>query len=304
MSSKSIPDFADNKFAFGVAALVPFGGGVTWPSDWEGRHEIISSRIEIFRVSPFVAYRNGRFSIAGGIHIDRGRLRIHRSLDFVDTEGEVRLDMAGTGLGLNLAFFYTINEALQFGISYKSRSSIEFDGVANFESPDAFQQKTADQNASTAMTLPDRITLGIQWKRGKFTALCDLEYTLWQTNDVLLIDFENEETPDAMQVNAWESSVSLRGGLEFRPKSQWTIRSGVFVDQSPAQDSLLTPSSPDSTRLGATLGLSRQIYSHAFVDFFYEYMSLLERESENTNALAASYEGRVHMLGLGVRVQQ
>ncbi len=295
--------YGANGITWGVAALVPFGGGVAWPEDWEGRHEIISSKIEVFRAAPFVALRDGKFSMAGGFHLDRGRLRIHRSLDFVDTEGEVQLDMAGTGFGFDLAFFYAATESLRWGLTYKSRSTIDFSGVAKFDSPDAFAAKTADQGAKTSMTLPDRFALGANWQRGKIQVLCDVIFTLWQTNKTLAIDFENEETPDAMQANEWESTFSLRGGLEFRPKAKWTLRGGAFLDQSPAQDNYLAPSSPDSTRLGATLGMSRQIRAHTHVDFFYEYMSLLERTSANDNALAARYQGRVHMMGLGVRLQ-
>ncbi len=294
---------ARGKLAGGIYAGIPYGGGVTWPEDWAGRHEIISSRLEVFRVAPFVAYSLGQVRVAGGVHVDFGRLRIRRSLDFVDTEGDVRLDLDGRAFGIDLAAWWQPRADLAVGASYKSRGALALSGGADFTAPDAFSAKTADQHASARMRLPDRAALGLVWRRGALTTLADLELTTWSVNRELAIDFENEATPDPVQRNRWNSTVGLRAGVEWAANSGTQVRGGMFYDPSPARAETLAPSSPDANRLGFTAGVGRQLRRDLAIDAFYEYMRLLGRETASVDSLQARYSGHAHLFGLDLRYQ-
>ena len=293
---------ASGNFAAGVYAGVPFGSGVTWPTDWPGRFEIVRTQLEVFRAAPFVAWRFGKLRVSAGAHVDAARMRIGRQLDFIDTEGEVAIDMSGTGFGFDASAFYRAHRNVDVGVSYKSRTGLDLSGGADFESPDAFSEKTADQNASTSITTPDRIALGARYHRGSWAALADVEITMWGVYDQLVIDFENDATPDVTQTNGWQTTVALRGGGEWSYRG-WTARGGLYYDPSPAQDENLAPSSPDSSRIGATLGASRALGTDWAVDLFAEHMRLLGREAANDNALDARYGGSANLVGLGVRYQ-
>jgi long-chain fatty acid transport protein len=296
--------FARGPLAAGVSVGVPYGGGVTWPEDWSGRHEIISSRLEVFRVAPFVAWGQGRVRLAAGAHFDAGRMRIHRALNFVDTEGEVRLDMSGTGIGAHAAAWLQARSDLAVGVTYKSRTTVALEGGAAFEAPDAFAGRTMDQTARTTLRLPDRLATGVLYRRGPWAALADLELTLWSVNQRLLVEFDSDDTPDAMQLNGWRNTVALRAGGEYALGQDWVLRGGAFFDPSPALSENLAPSSPDATRVGATAGASFAMAGGWAVDAFYEYMHLLGREAANPEALEARYGGNAQLLGLGVRLQR
>ncbi len=296
--------YARGDFAAGLSFGVPYGGGVTWPEEWEGRHEIISSQLMVFRAAPFAAWRHGRFSVSGGVHVDFGRLQIARSLDFVDTEGDVALDLDGHSVGFDLAAFVALSPSIDAGLSYKSRSTIALSGAADFTSPDAFDAKTADQQASAELSLPDRLAAGARWKRGRVAVLADLIVNWWKVNEELVIDFENDATPDAVQKNNWQSTLSLRAGAEYRLLPGTEVRGGAFVDPSPAETQNLAPSSPDAWRVGGTVGLSRALTRDLTADLFYEYVHFLGRESQNPESLAANYGGHIQFLGVGLRLQQ
>lgn len=296
--------YARGDFACGLSFGVPYGGGVTWPDDWAGRHEIVSSDLMVFRVAPFVAWRVGRARLSGGAHVNFGRLQLARSLDFVDTEGDVQIDLSGRSVGFDLAGFVTATPKLDLGLSYKSRSTIALAGGADFTAPDAFDAKTADQNASAELRLPDRIAAGARWHSGRVAVLADLVVSWWKVNEELVIDFENDATPDPVQHNNWQSTLGLRAGAEYRVQSATLLRGGAFVDPSPARDQDLAPSSPDSTRVGATVGLSRALTSDVTADLFYEYMHIMARESENPESVEASYGGRAQFLGVGLRLHR
>ncbi len=295
--------FAEGAFAAGVAAGVPYGSGVTWPIDWPGRFEIVRSKLEVFRASPFVAYSFGKLKVSAGMHVDRTRMRVGRQLDFIDVEGDVFIDMDGTGWGVDAAAFYSATDDLDVGVTYKSRTSVSLSGGADFDSPDAFSLKTTDQNAGTELTIPDRLAVGAAYRAGTVTVIGDVEMTMWGVYDEIVIDFEMDATPNAVQVNNWKNTMALRAGAEWRPAAGWVARGGAFYDPSPAQDDTLAPSSPDSSRVGLTIGATKAVSKAWHVDAFAERMQLLGRTSANENALAAEYGGHAHMVGFGLRYQ-
>jgi long-chain fatty acid transport protein len=293
--------WAAGPFALGVAVGVPFGSGVSWPADWPGRHEITRSELQDFRVAPFVAWRFGALRVAGGVHVDAARLRVGRKLDFIDVDGDVAIDMDGRGLGFDASAFWQASADLDVGLVYRSRTPIAFSGGANFTTPDAFSEKTADQEAKADITLPDEIVLGARWQHGRWAALADVELTTWSSYDTLVIDFHNDVTPDVVQDNGWKTTLALRGGGELRPSAKLTLRAGAYYDPTPAPDDKLAPSSPDSSRTGVTAGATYALSKAWSVDAFYESMWLMRRESSSMESLAASYSGTAQILGFGMR---
>jgi long-chain fatty acid transport protein len=293
------------RWATGVAVTVPYGASVEWPGDWAGKFEIVSTELMVFRVSPFVAYRFGDVRIAVGPHVDFGRLKVARKLDFVDTTGDVEIDMNGAGFGADIAMFIRASETVDVGLTYKSRTALSMDGNAKFAAPPAFSAKTPDQGAHADMTLPDRIALGTRWMATpKVALLGDLELNLWGTYDALNIDFQNMSTPDVHQKADWHATVAARAGAEWRAAPDWMVRGGLFVDPTPAPDSTLAPSSPDATRLGGTVGLGWNATQKLAIDGFYEYLSLLGRDAGNQENLAARYDGHAQLFGVGLRWQE
>jgi long-chain fatty acid transport protein len=258
----------------------------------------------VVRTAPFVAWRRGRLRLAGGLHVDAGQLALRRSLDFVDTEGDVDLSLRGAGVGVDLAAFVraaeTPGDRVDLGLTYRSRTSIPLSGEADFTSPDAFSMKTADQGVTSSLTTPDRLTAGVAWRRGAFTALGDLALSAWGVHDRIVIDFDHDETPDVVQAAGWHATVSVRAGGEWRA-GPWIGRAGAYVDPSPAPAGRLSPIAPDGTRLGGSLGLGRRLGEDVAVDAFYGYLHLAERDSENPDSMAARYGGHAHLVGVGLR---
>jgi len=296
--------WAGGDWAAGLSLGIPFGANVAWPEDWAGRHEIIASRILVVRAAPFVGWRRGAWRVAGGLQVDTGEMRVRRSLDFIDSDGDVQLALRGAGVGFHLAGFVRAAERadghLDLGLTYKSRTSIGLHGEADFTTPDAFSLKAADQEASSSLTLPDRLTAGAAWRRGAWTLLADLELTAWQVRDQVVIDFAREETPDVTQRADWSATVTVRGGAEWRG-GPWVARGGLYRDPTPSPAATLSPSSPDSSRLGGSLGLGRTLGASWAVDAFYGYLHLDQRASENPDSMAARYGGHAHLIGAGLR---
>lgn len=292
--------FAQGRWAAGVAIGVPFGGGVTWPAAWAGASEIIASELMVVRTAPFAAYRFGKLRVSAGVHLDAARLQLHRGLDFIDVDGDVRLDLDGRGWGVDAAAYYQATPELGVALAFRSRSRIALGGNANFTAPEAFADKTPDQTASTTMTMPDVLVLGAHWKRGPLAAVADLEYANWSVNERTEIAFANASTPSALQQNDWHDTVAVRAGGEYT-EGAFTTRAGAYLDPSPVPADRLSPTSPDATRVGLTLGASYQVGRAWSADVFAEHMWLLRRDTTSTETMPASYGGTAIVLGAGVR---
>jgi long-chain fatty acid transport protein len=292
--------FANGRWAAGVALGVPFGGGVAWPSMWPASTEAVKTELVDLRAAPFFAWRFGKLRVAAGLHLDAARLQIARNLDFIDTQGNVRLDLAGRGMGADASVYYRVSPALGVGLVYRGATTIHFDGNANFTAPDAFSEKTPDQTAETTMTLPDQVVLGAAWQRGAVLAVADVAYARWSVNDRTTVRFANPSTPEAVQDNHWHDTFTMRAGAEWQ-RGKLALRGGGYYDPSPVPAEHLTPASPDATRVAVTAGASYRLAAAWTADVFGEQMFLLRRDTTSTDTMPASYGGTAIVLGAGLR---
>ena len=294
--------FARRDLLAGVSVNVPFGSSVMWPDEWQGRYESVDSILQVVRVAPFAGYRMGRVRVAAGPHVDIATLALHRKLDMVDTQGDVRLDLAGTGIGAHAALFVDASDSLALGFVAKSRTVLPLRGNADFETPDAFTGKAPDQRASTEITVPDLFTAGVAWRpSSRWTLSGDVGVATWDVWDEIRVDFSDDETPDNVTKPAWQTTVSLRAGVERQLGSRAVVRGGLVYDPSPAPASTLAPNAPDADRTGVTAGLGLRVREDLSVDAFYEYLHLAARRSANPESLDATYGGRAHFAGAGLR---
>lgn len=289
----------------GLSVNVPFGSGMSWPSSWEGRYEVVDSSLQVIRVQPFAAYRTGRVRVAAGPHLDVATLRVHRKLDMVDTEGDVDLHFAGTGLGAHAALFVDVSPSVSAGFVAKSRTHLRLAGNADFRTPDAFDVKAHDQRARTAITVPDLFSAGVSWRPSeRWTLEADAGVATWQLWDEIVVDFEDPQTTDSVSRPRWRTQGWLRAGAERGLGARAKVRGGVVVDPSPAPARTLAPNAPDADRFGVTAGLGVAVREGVSVDAFYEYLTLARRTTSNDDSLAASYGGHAHFAGVGVRWQR
>ena len=293
--------FAHDHWAAGLAVGVPFGGDITWPTMWEGSSQAIETNLVVIRTAPFVAYAFGPVRISAGLHFDAGRLQLERGLDFIDTQGDVRLDLTGHGFGADASAYYQARPDLAFALTYRGRTHLTFTGPANFTTPDAFSDKTPDQEASTKMTLPDTVTVGAHWTRGALAVVGDVEYTRWSAHEQTVVAFTEPQTPNQTEVDQWHDTFAVRAGGEWT-RDQLTLRGGGYFDPSPVPAEHLVPTSPDASRLGLTAGASWRFAAGWAADVFGERMWLLRRDTTSTDTMPASYGGTALIVGAGLRL--
>ena len=283
----------------GAALNVPFAGGLSWAPDWPRRFEIVSSSTSVVRFSPFIGAQVGQLGVSAGPHVDFAKLSVLKATDHISEEGSAQLELAGRSLGFDLALHAQLLDDFSVGLTYRSRSRVPLEGVADFDVPSAFSAAFPDQSVSAGLALPDRFVLGAAW-RGVFL---DLALTTWSVNQALV--FELPDSEDVVQSNGWSNSLALRLGGEHL-QGPWQVRGGLYVDGvtgSPVPAETLSPSSPDSERIGLTVGAGRSILDGVVVNLSLEHLRLLQRQSESPDAAQASYSGSAWAAGIGVQIR-
>ena len=310
----SVPPFAYTCFSHkwwsvGLTANVPFAGGVRWPADWPQRFDIIESRPRFFRATAFFGAAFGPLRLAVGPHLDTGELYILKATDHIEQEGSAELALRGWGLGVDASLFVRFSDYVHLGVTYRSRTEIALAGEADFEVPQPFAGRFPDGEVASRLTLPDRIAAGVLLRpKGleRLAILLDVNLTIWSVNQELVLDFENEATTDIVQVNDWRTTMALRLGAEVEVHERVLIRAGGYVDGlwgAPPPPEALSPSSPDCTRVGLTVGGRITATPWLFFDLYYEHIELVERESTSPDAPEASYRGFANLGGLSASVQ-
>lgn len=291
--------------AASVSANVPFGGGIRWPDDWHGRYDALESKPQYFRVGAALAVRLGPVSIGGGFHADLGSLRIQKATDHISEDGHVTILLRSKGYGGDGYLLAHVGPHATIGASYKSRTQLPMEGEADFDVPIPFEGAFPDQAVTSHWTLPDRLALGFAWTQTDWFVTTELGLTLWSVNQTLALDFAEDVTDDVVQENHWRDALALRAGAGGHVGDLVTLRGGLYVDGlagAPPPPDTLSPSSPDSTRLGLTAGVGVQAHRLLKLDAYVEPIVLLPRSSASPDAIEASYRGWAIAGGLGLTV--
>jgi long-chain fatty acid transport protein len=289
----------------GLGAFANYGLGITWPEGFDGRFEATHSNLQTFTLNPTVAWRfNEHVSIGAGFDLVRGTVELVRQLDFLDTEGTLRLGGDTWGYGGNAGIStHWLRDRLVVGLAYRSAVSLRFRGRADFTAPPEFQAQLKDQDVKTALLLPHTISLGAAFRATqRLRATLEATYTTWSTLDALVLEFADPSLNTTLRRD-WNDTVTVRAGGELVviPKTL-LVRLGLGFDPSPSSSTTLSPSLPDASRVLVSVGAGYQ-QGNFSADLGYLFVFLLPRASE-PDAFPARYSGMAHVIGLSVGFRQ
>jgi long-chain fatty acid transport protein len=295
--------WANDRFGLGASLTVPFGSRIRWPEGWAGRFALTEARVQDLRTTVYGGVRLGPVVVAAGGFFDVAELSFARNLDFIAAEGSARVDTSGTGFG-GVAGIYGGHGDWSGGLSYQSRSKLAFEGWADFETPPELSRSARDQPVRTTVTLPDRLVLGAAWRGlADLTVSADLELTLWSTVDALVVTFEDEAMAPLEDQRRWRTTVTPRLGATYQALDFLVARAGLFVDPTPVPSATAGPSSPDSTRVGLSVGAGLSPLSWLTVDLAYQLVVFTGQTGENPGLPGAEYGGLAHLFGAAVAIK-
>ncbi len=294
--------FGNGKWGVGAGFNAPFGGGLRWGDDFRGRFEIIEQNLQVLAAHAGFGYQLlPQLSLGGTVHLYRASVGVERRVDFVSHEGTALLQGTGVGIGGSLGLSYAPSEHLRFGLTGRLPTRVSLKGQARFEDvPASFHDQARDQAITATLPLPGRAALGMALYLDGVRLFADVDYTLWSAFERFAVDFTHEGSGDVDQPRNWRNAFGVRLGAERELNARTTLRAGLLFDQKTSPADTLSPSLPDSDRVGGSVGLGYDL-GPVRGDLSYMFILFTPRAAEG-EAFSAQYRASAHLLALTLRL--
>lgn len=155
----------NDRLAAGFGVFAPYGLGIEWPLDFEGRYVTYDTSLRNIFLQPTLAYEvTPWLSVGAGVDVVLGSIELNQRIDLAeqivpdpatgqpvlipgtDTPArfanlgiprgtdfaDARLSGDGTGVTFNVGAIIRFNESLSAGVRYLHAVSVDYDGDADF----------------------------------------------------------------------------------------------------------------------------------------------------------------------------
>jgi long-chain fatty acid transport protein len=254
---------ATDDLSIGVAVNTPYGNGLSWGDNWQGRFLIQNLKFSAITVQPTISYKfKNIVGIGIGLVWAYGSVNMNKALPIDYTAGEASLNVKGStiGFGFNAGLMVHPTKSLSLGVSYRSKITMDVQSAdATFTVPAALQSSFPNGKVETSLPLPANLDFGASYViKEKFLIGINLCYVFWSAYDSLVFNFKTK-TP-ALNRSAsptlYENRLITRIGLQYTINPTITVRVGGYYDPSPVKDDYLNPQTPSTNQIGLTAGFS------------------------------------------------
>ena len=221
-----------------------------------GTQAVVTTK-QSYKIAPGFAYRfSDRLSLGAALQIGYQSLAIHNNA-FTLPQTQVY------GVGMNAGAIYKVNEAVQLGASWTSKTSM-----------DEFQWNTTAGPYSMTLDMPQIVALGVAFKPMP-GLLIEVDVKRIGFQDVLdRVPFETPGGPSTMNFG-WDDQTVYAIGVQKRINDKTTVRAGFNYGKSPIgeEDVDNNIGSLAITEKHLSLGITREFsdkvsgslaYTHAF----------------------------------------
>jgi len=296
-----------DKFAAGIGINSPYGNSLKWGDDWQGRYLIQDISLQAIFVTPTLSYKlSDKLSVGAGFVMAFGGVDMNQAFRlksvnpaFPEGDGQINLKGNTTAYGFNVGLFYQMSDKFSAGLSYRSKVLLKLkDGDVKYTVPETLSSFFPTNNKfNSELPMPSNLTFGLGWQASeKWFFAFDLQAVGWSAYESL--DFDFELTEDRSLPKNYENTMIFRLGTSYTPSNSLVLRAGVYYDQTPIQDKYLTPETPGTNKVGASIGLSWFLNDKLSLDASLLHIMGEERTSKFPN-LTGTYNTLAWLPGIG-----
>jgi long-chain fatty acid transport protein len=284
-------------FTLGIGTYAPFGLATTYGNDEFTRFAARRTELKTLYVTPALSWHpSNYFSLGVGLSFVHSSGVFSRALCLdpisfctqpLGLEGTVRVTDTADAFAYNFGFLLKPTDNLKFGFSYRSRVDLRFDNAeakfgGSFSTPVA---KAAVQ----PLPLPPVINAGLFWQiTPNWGAEFVYEYTRWSEFKNFTATFS--PTPIFVPIGApipgfslpqdWKNTSTLRLGSYYAVNSNWELRGGIAVEETPIPSKTLNPAIPGADLLTLNAGIG---YKWDKISLDLAYMAVFYKNRRVTN---------------------
>lgn len=273
----------------GLSVTSPFGERVSYPGDFLGRYQSLVSSITDVNLGLALSYKvTPQLSIGFGPNFDYFSARLTQAVNTPVLSALTGQDPVAAvhgnsiGIGYNVGVLYEIDDATRIGVDYHSRIRHNIYGAQNITIPAIYSLyspgtvallSTANSAATTSITLPDSLSIGIYRQlTPAWAVMASVQWTDWSLFNKLAITQTNGlggMTINENWKNAWYAGI----GTNYQLTDAILLQAGAAYDGSPVTDSNRTTRVPDADHYDIGMGAQYKIcpsttlqlaYGHVF----------------------------------------
>jgi len=294
-------------YGVGVGMNVPGGGNVFWPSDWAGRHAIISVDRKLYGM-----YLSGGFEIIPQIRVGGGlvyyyateKLEVAKALPG-GQDGLVTLADSGGAVSwdASLEIQPLLDVPFRIGADYKQQAFMKLKGPANFAFPPAFGAAYPNQDFEHVLPYPSTFNVGVAWRpvpAVDITAGYTYEHYSVYVSDTFVGQTTDPSTGQPLELSVWRNygNASIyRLGVAWQVLPVLELRAGGLYDQSGVNPAYFNPSLPDAKAWAGSLGVGWEVMKDlslnaSFFNAWFETLNSVPAPSTATLDNASSFPGQ------------
>ena len=255
---------------FGLGIETPFGLTTEWknPDQFAGRFLSTKASLQAFDINPTLGWQvTPTFGIGVGGIVRVSKVELNRHIAAINPftlmaadVGRLKLtsDYTKNSYGFNIGILHRWNESFSWGLSYRSKISVDYDGSARLTqistgNPqfDAIVGAQIPFNTKlpvkTAIDYPDQASLGLAFALTRDLLLeTDFNYTGWSSFKSVPINFTGgagNSLPDTTPAAGLEERLQLprRPALDDEPVLAVALRTGLRPDPAARGGGLAAP---------------------------------------------------------------
>jgi long-chain fatty acid transport protein len=284
-------------FTVGIGTYAPFGLATTYDDDAFTRFAARRTELKTLYVTPALSWHpSNYFSLGVGLSFVHSSGVFSRALCLdpisfctqpLGLEGTVRVTDTVDAFAYNLGFLVKPTDNLKFGFSYRSRVDLRFDD-ADARFGGSFSPPTVKANVSP-LPLPPVINAGLFWQiTPNWGAEFVYEYTRWSEFKNFTATFSpipiflpiGAPIPGFSLPQDWKNTSTLRFGSYYALSSNWELRGGIAVEETPIPSKTLNPAIPGADLLTLNAGIG---YKWDKISLDLGYMAVFYKTRRVTN---------------------
>ncbi|NWF83939.1 MAG: outer membrane protein transport protein [Bryobacteraceae bacterium] len=274
--------------AFGLGAYSPFGLSSEWPEDTGFRTVATKADLRYWTLSPVAAWRiMPSLSVAAGLTLNYSETDLRQGLTPLPGNDEFRFEGDGTDVGFNLGVLWRVHPKVQFGATYRSQTTVDFEGSTKARLPGL----AAEVDAVAEFPFPQKAIVGVSYRPTPAWNLeVNVDWTDWSRLNTVWIKQETPPLPfipaNVPLVLDWESSFYYEFGATRYFENGWGISAGYIYNENSVPDATYSPLVADLDRHVLSLGVSHRAGRLQF-DAAYQFVYGPTREVEGSALTAA-----------------
>jgi long-chain fatty acid transport protein len=279
-------------FSAGLGLTTPFGLGTHWSNGWIGRYLALETELKTFWVPLTVAYSPiENLSIGAGFIYSFADVLITRNNSQAPFAGDALVELEGSD---NFAYGYTFSlmykpiKDFSIGASFRSEVEYEFEGSAAVTGAAQLSEIGAfpGGDVTADLSTPMNIVGGIAYQVIPPLRLsADFQWIAWSSYDSLNVNFVDPETEDSKSARLYKDTYIIRFGAQYDITEKVSILGGIYFDKMPVDPEYVSPTLPDSDRLGLSIGADAKIFDRFGISGSYLFIRASELTVTNSQEI-------------------